>query len=46
MADVLTSRAGLRAGLGRVDEARADYELALTMAPDYAPALEGLESLQ
>lgn len=45
MADVLVWRAGLRASLGDKDAARADYEQALTMIPDYQEALDGLSSL-
>ncbi|MHB1136238.1 MAG: tetratricopeptide repeat protein [Coriobacteriia bacterium] len=42
MADVLVRRGGLHATLGDEKKARADYERALQMIPDYAPAIEGL----
>lgn len=45
MADVLTQRGDLFARLGSAPEARADYERALQMIPDYSPALQGLEAL-
>ncbi|MDZ4655853.1 MAG: tetratricopeptide repeat protein [Coriobacteriia bacterium] len=46
MADVLVWRGDLEASLGRTDDARADYEKALTMIPDYQPALDGLSALE
>ncbi|MDO9556437.1 MAG: tetratricopeptide repeat protein [Coriobacteriia bacterium] len=46
MADVFSWRGDINASLGRVDEARADYEKALGMIPDYQPALDGLSALE
>lgn len=45
MADVLTWRGDVLARLGREDDARADYEKALSMIPDFQPALDGLSAL-
>lgn len=44
-ADVLTRRGELFVRLGKKDQARADFEKALKMLPDYEPAKKGLESL-
>lgn len=44
-ADVLTRRGELLVRLGKKDQARADFEKALKMLPDYEPAKKGLESL-
>lgn len=46
MADVLVWRGDLYASSGDAASARADYERALTMIPDYGPALSGLQDLQ
>ena len=45
MADVLLARGLLYEELGNVDEARTDFEAALTYIPDYAPALEALDRI-
>jgi tetratricopeptide (TPR) repeat protein len=45
MADVLVMRADLYASTGANDKAETDYRKALTMLPDYAPAIEGLKRL-
>lgn len=45
MADVLTWRGDLKAKSGDVKSARADYQAALGMIPDYAPALAGLKKI-
>ncbi|GAB4276325.1 MAG: hypothetical protein Kow0056_06640 [Coriobacteriia bacterium] len=44
-ADVLVARGNAYEELGRIEEARADYQAALTYIPDYAPALEALKAL-
>lgn len=46
MADVLVWRGDLYASSGDTESARADYERALTMIPDYGPALSGLQDIQ
>jgi len=45
MADVLLARGLLYEELGQAEEARADFEAALTYIPDYAPALEALDRI-
>lgn len=45
MADVLVWRGDLEAKSGDVKSARADYETALGMIPDYAPARAGLKRI-
>lgn len=45
MADVLVARGLLYEEIGRIDEARVDFEAALTYVPDYAPALEALDRI-
>lgn len=45
MADVLLARGLLYEEIGRIDEARADFNAALTYVPDYAPALEALDRI-
>jgi len=45
MADVLLARGLLYEEIGRIDEARADYNAALTYVPDYAPVLEALDRI-
>lgn len=44
-ADALVLRASYKREAGDIDGARADYEQALLYIPDYAAALEGLESI-
>lgn len=46
MADVLVWRADLYAQTGDAVSARVDYERALSMIPDYGPALSGLQKVQ
>jgi len=45
MADVLLARGLLYEELGKTDEARTDFEAALTYIPDYAPALKALDRI-
>jgi len=45
MADVLVRRGGFYAAQGDAEKAKADYERALAMIPDFGPALEGLGAL-
>jgi tetratricopeptide (TPR) repeat protein len=45
MADVLAARGDLYARTGKADLAEADYRRALTMVPDYSPAIDGLKRL-
>jgi lipoprotein NlpI len=45
MADVRVARGLLYEEIGRIDEARVDFEAALTYVPDYAPALEALDRI-
>jgi tetratricopeptide (TPR) repeat protein len=45
MADVLLARGLLYEEIGRIDEARADFNAALTYVPDYAPVLEALDRI-
>lgn len=45
MADVLVWRGDLEEKSGDVKSARADYQAALKMIPDYAPALAGLKRI-
>lgn len=46
MANVFLERGRLYADLGQADNARADFQAALTFIPDYAPALEALADLE
>jgi tetratricopeptide (TPR) repeat protein len=46
MADVLVARGDAYVKLKRYDEARADYDKALSFGPDYQPALDGLKNLK
>ncbi|MGB4593726.1 MAG: tetratricopeptide repeat protein [Coriobacteriia bacterium] len=45
MADILVWRGDLEAKSGDTESARADYNAALKMIPDYAPALAGLKAI-
>lgn len=45
MADVLVRRGSFYAAQGNVAAAKADYDRALQMIPDFGPALEGLGAL-
>lgn len=46
MSDVLTARGMLYLQLKKYDDARKDFEQALTFVPDYADAKKGLEKLK
>ncbi|MBN2404165.1 MAG: hypothetical protein JXE06_01140 [Coriobacteriia bacterium] len=46
MADVLAWRGDLESSVGDTAAARADYEKALSMIPDFQQALEGLSALE
>lgn len=46
MSDILVMRGAAYVELDQPDKARADFTSALKMAPDYAPALQGLERLK
>ena len=46
MADILAERGDALVTLGRLDEARADFERALELVPDLPEAVEGLARLE
>ena len=45
MADIFVARGDVHAGAGRLEEARADYESALVLIPDYPAAVAGIGEL-
>jgi tetratricopeptide (TPR) repeat protein len=45
MSDVLAARGDLYARSGKPEDAERDYRKALTMLPDFAPAIDGLKRL-